>query len=1047
MVLQSPNSYPSVGFTSTTQQYTTISGVDSNLLSIDIYHHNDYQTVSRPVVIYIHGGAWALGDKSVIDSKAKFFNNLGYVFISVNYRLSDKTLVLSSPISSWPANRVKHSNHINDCAKAVTWIYNHISSYGGDQNKLVLIGHSAGAQLVSLLSTNQSYLTAAGLPSGKIAGCISLDTEANSGILQQITNPVADGEFPPDALKRFYLNAFGIYPDRTVTGTVTNITTDFATTAAAQASYTTASPISNIGSSTPPFLLFHRGTSDRITRENEFSTALQSAGRTRTVVTYPGDTTYTHAEINDSIGAKNDPPIDTTTNLQKSLPPGVDNVTTQIKNWITNLVPAPEISKSPTVTGTDLTVSSSYTLNGRTYPVRGNLWVPTSSPDSSIDVVVAYHGTIETPGATIADASAYMMNVWKTGISATDKIIFSVAYPQDHISVAQNINLLTQTQLNSFYLGDNLPYAQAALLWAKNNLNTFMTSNSISKTIKDVYMFGHSQGGSLVHKLNTLVQTKGVVANAPGPIRLDETCAAGETAGASNTTCTKLFGAYGTANSTPLSSNQYFLRSVENYVTGHLAPITYTQALDDTTGYAPGVLGQVGWMTELTSIMQTNGQTYSYYTVPTGGHGAYEHNAYLQGIIRDAVDSTASQVSISFSQIAAEFGTPSGKNIGAYRVSQTVSGLTTMPLDTGIPQSGPIKFSDFYSKQLNVVVDYTSSSVVTKVNGRSDYDANNSKVVVIGGFKTRPANPAGTKVWIHTNSIIGSDQKSNTRQYCSLLTGSWDPTTTLKIDIGPTGKVVGAGGDGGSGGSVSGTTITANPGVGKTGTSAIGINATNKTSVNNRGIILCGGGGGGGSAAAWGHTHDPGYNADQYSVSGGSGGGGGAGYPFGLGGSAGSASAPYRVTAYQGNAGSNGSLSSGGKGGDGVGGGNSQGEGISVTGGGGGGGHNGLGGAIKTATGNPGNPYPQYSTITSLIGGSGTATSGGSGGRSEGVGAYAHNYFGASGAATAPDNPTTTGASGGADGYSIVVNTSSTGVTITNTGIQLGDVAYNTTPQ
>ena len=79
-----------VGISSTTQQYTTISGVDSNLLSIDIYYLNDYQTVTnRPVVIYIHGGAWAIGDKANIDSKAKFFKNLGYVFVSVNYRLSD----------------------------------------------------------------------------------------------------------------------------------------------------------------------------------------------------------------------------------------------------------------------------------------------------------------------------------------------------------------------------------------------------------------------------------------------------------------------------------------------------------------------------------------------------------------------------------------------------------------------------------------------------------------------------------------------------------------------------------------------------------------------------------------------------------------------------------------------------------------------------------------------------------------------------------------------------------------------------------------------
>ena len=70
----------------------------------------------------------------------------------------------------------------------------------------------------------------------------------------------------------------------------------------------------------------------------------------------------------------------------------------------------------------------------------------------------------------------------------------------------------------------------------------------------------------------------------------------------------------------------------------------------------------------------------------------------------------ASGTSISFSQISNEFGTPPAHNLGAYRVSQTVSGLLNMPLDADVPQSGEIKFSDFYSKRLNVVVDYTVGS-------------------------------------------------------------------------------------------------------------------------------------------------------------------------------------------------------------------------------------------------------------------------------------------------------------------------------------------------
>ena len=60
--------------------------------------------------------------------------------------------------------------------------------------------------------------------------------------------------------------------------------------------------------------------------------------------------------------------------------------------------------------------------------------------------------------------------------------------------------------------------------------------------------------------------------------------------------------------------------------------------------------------------------------------------------------------SLAFSEIEAEFGANGSRSLGAYRLSQSVGALS-LPLDTGIPTSGQIKFSDFYSKKLNVVDD------------------------------------------------------------------------------------------------------------------------------------------------------------------------------------------------------------------------------------------------------------------------------------------------------------------------------------------------------
>ena len=84
----------------------------------------------------------------------------------------------------------------------------------------------------------------------------------------------------------------------------------------------------------------------------------------------------------------------------------------------------------------------------------------------------------------------------------------------------------------------------------------------------------------------------------------------------------------------------------------------------------------------------------------------------------------ASGSPLSFSEIETEFGQNSDRDLGEYRVSQTVGGLSNQPLDTGIPQTGAIKFSDFYSKRLNVIIDYHSGSTENRPSdARTKYQA------------------------------------------------------------------------------------------------------------------------------------------------------------------------------------------------------------------------------------------------------------------------------------------------------------------------------------
>ena len=95
------------------------------------------------IVIFIHGGEWTKGDKAAVSFKPKFLNENGIVFISTNYRLS-------------PA--VKHPAHVSDVAAAVRWVRDHAKEFGGDPNKIVLMGHSPGCHLATLAALDPRHL-------------------------------------------------------------------------------------------------------------------------------------------------------------------------------------------------------------------------------------------------------------------------------------------------------------------------------------------------------------------------------------------------------------------------------------------------------------------------------------------------------------------------------------------------------------------------------------------------------------------------------------------------------------------------------------------------------------------------------------------------------------------------------------------------------------------------------------------------------------------------------------------------------------------------
>ena len=104
--------------------------------SLDILTRRDDPPTGGPVMVYIHGGAWIIGDKR--EQGLPMLHELaqrGWVCVAINYRLSPK--------ATWP-------DHIVDCKRALAWVRGHIAEYGGDPSFLAVSGGSAGGHLAAL---------------------------------------------------------------------------------------------------------------------------------------------------------------------------------------------------------------------------------------------------------------------------------------------------------------------------------------------------------------------------------------------------------------------------------------------------------------------------------------------------------------------------------------------------------------------------------------------------------------------------------------------------------------------------------------------------------------------------------------------------------------------------------------------------------------------------------------------------------------------------------------------------------------------------------
>ena len=218
--------------------------------SFDVYI--PAQAKDAPVIFMVHGGAWSMGNKSmqhVVKNKVARWVPKGLIFISTNYRL----LPDADPLEQ-----------ARDVVRAIAVAQAKAESWGGDSSKFILMGHSAGAHLVALLSTDHGF--SSGIVKKPWLGTVVLDSAA-----YDIAQIMGKRHFP------FYDKAFG--SDKQY--------------------WKAASPFYSLTKETMPILaVCSSRRDDSIAQAYQFAKKAVSLGVAVTVL----EKDFSHAEINSRLG-------------------------------------------------------------------------------------------------------------------------------------------------------------------------------------------------------------------------------------------------------------------------------------------------------------------------------------------------------------------------------------------------------------------------------------------------------------------------------------------------------------------------------------------------------------------------------------------------------------------------------------------------------------------------------------------------------------------------------------------------------------------------
>jgi acetyl esterase/lipase len=120
---------------------TCVYGNDGVDLHVDLYRPAEEQNL-RTAVLVLHGGGWRAGERSAVGPRCELLRGLGFTALAVEYRLIGEEVAWPTPLA--------------DVKRAIRWVRSEATELGVDPDRIVLQGHSAGAQLAILAAGTAS---------------------------------------------------------------------------------------------------------------------------------------------------------------------------------------------------------------------------------------------------------------------------------------------------------------------------------------------------------------------------------------------------------------------------------------------------------------------------------------------------------------------------------------------------------------------------------------------------------------------------------------------------------------------------------------------------------------------------------------------------------------------------------------------------------------------------------------------------------------------------------------------------------------------------